>query len=172
MHVFTWISLVFTQVLLFVCYLCLSSISTSTLFLYVELVSRKLFLTTRLLKIVLTCLICFISTILGTNSLNCAHVQSSKKLTNKQTTYIQILTILASIWRVGEDTLVNICLFPYAFIKFYPTYHTTREWKTLSFYWNPCLGVLTDSKPGHQGFVYVVLYPRMASGMHRQVTWT
>jgi len=43
------------------------------------------FLTTRLLQIVLTCFICFISIILFTNSLNSADVPLSNKQTNHQT---------------------------------------------------------------------------------------
>jgi len=54
---------------------CLSIISTFTLFLYVELVNLKSFLTTRPFQFVLTCLICFISTILATTSLSSADVK-------------------------------------------------------------------------------------------------
>jgi len=71
MHVCTWISIIVARSFLsFTYYLYLCIISTSTLFLYVELVYFKSFL---------TWLLCYISTIIGTNFINSADVLSSNK---------------------------------------------------------------------------------------------
>jgi len=60
-------------------YLFFPNISTSTLLLYVD---QKSFLLLVYYKLFLTCLICFISTSLGTNSLNNADVPLSNKQTH------------------------------------------------------------------------------------------
>jgi len=60
--------------------MCLSNLSTSTSFLYVDLVSLKsIFKQLYYFKLFLTCLICLISAILGTDSLNSANVPLSNK---------------------------------------------------------------------------------------------
>jgi len=64
----------------FAYYYCLFIISTSTLFLYVEHVSLKSFNNNSFL----ICLLCFISTIVGTNSLNSADMQLTYEQTATQ----------------------------------------------------------------------------------------
>jgi len=76
-HVFTRISIILTIIFTICIILCLSYASICRLFIYVDLVSLQSFL---------TCLLCFISTVLGKNSLNS---DVNNKL-NKQTPLIHL----------------------------------------------------------------------------------
>jgi len=74
----------FTQVVIVCLYLCSSNKSSSTMCLYVKLAMQYQIVFQQLVyfKSFLTCLVCFISTILGTNSQNSADVPLINKLTN------------------------------------------------------------------------------------------
>jgi len=86
MLVFTWISLFSLKFSLFAHYLCFSIISTSTFFLYVELVSlESVFNSTSISHR------CFTSPILGINNLNSVDLPLSNKQSNKLLCWILVV---------------------------------------------------------------------------------